>query len=87
MLKLKLFFFKIILPLLFLNYQQLTNSVTVKFTKFVCFEFDKPFADIPKCFLKALGRDKVGLDLHVRLHQVPVSNVSVSGCCIKMCGI
>ncbi|XP_065362089.1 uncharacterized protein LOC135955658 [Calliphora vicina] len=64
------------LLILFLNSQQLTNSLTVKFTKFVCFAFDKPFADIPKCYLKALARDTVGLDLHVRLHQVPVNNVS-----------
>ncbi|XP_037827550.1 uncharacterized protein LOC119615613 [Lucilia sericata] len=56
----------------------MTHSLTVKFTKFYCFEFDKPFADIPKCYLKVLARDKVGLNLHVRLHQVPVPNVSVN---------
>ncbi|XP_037812574.1 uncharacterized protein LOC119604172 [Lucilia sericata] len=61
-----------------LNIQQLTHSLTVKFTKFECFEFDKPFADIPKCYLKALARNKVALNLHVRLHQVPVPNVSVN---------
>ncbi|XP_046808412.1 uncharacterized protein LOC111682575 [Lucilia cuprina] len=61
-----------------LKTQPLTHSLTVKFTKFECFAFDKPFADIPKCYLKALARDKVALNLHVRLHQVPVPNVSVN---------
>ncbi|XP_046807509.1 uncharacterized protein LOC111683196 [Lucilia cuprina] len=56
----------------------MTCTLTVKITKFQCFEFDKPFADIPKCYLKVVARDKVALNIHVRLHQVPVPNVSIN---------
>lgn len=67
----------LITVIVFLSLNSLIHSLVIKFTKFECFEFDKPFADIPKCQLKAFARDKVGLNLHVRLHQVPVNNVSV----------
>ncbi|KAI8116115.1 hypothetical protein CVS40_11759 [Lucilia cuprina] len=70
------FIFEILLfNLIFLH---MTCTLTVKFTKFQCFEFDKPFADIPKCYLKVVARDKVALNIHVRLHQVPVPNVSIN---------
>lgn len=78
MVELKSIILKLITIVLFLTSQKLANSLIVKFTKFECLAFDKPFADIPKCQLKALSRNKIALNLHVRLHQVPVNNVSVS---------
>ncbi|XP_061395702.1 uncharacterized protein LOC133331320 [Musca vetustissima] len=51
-------------------------ALKVKFTKLECFELDKPFATIPKCYLKALSRYQSALNIHVALHQIPVNNVS-----------
>ena len=51
--------------------------MTLKLTKIDCVEYDKPFADFRKWDLKAISRDKVGLHVHVRSHQIPVNNVSV----------
>ena len=48
-----------------------------KFTKFDCETYDKPFADFKKCNMKVMGRDIIALNMHVRLHRVPVNNVSV----------
>ncbi|XP_061386036.1 uncharacterized protein LOC133320959 [Musca vetustissima] len=57
----------------------LTSALKAKFTKLECFEYDKPFATIPKCYLKALSRYRTALNVHVALHQVPVNNVSFNG--------
>ncbi|XP_061386035.1 uncharacterized protein LOC133320958 [Musca vetustissima] len=69
----KVFSSYIFLTLTILN---LTWTLQVKFIKLECFEFDKPFATIPKCYLKALSRYQSALNLQVALHQVPVNNVS-----------
>lgn len=61
-----------------LNQTLLSNAVTIKFTKLECIEFDKTFIGFKSCYLKVLGRNKIGLNLHVRLLKIPVSNVTVS---------
>lgn len=48
-----------------------------KFINLKCIEFDTTFATIPICKLKMVQRGVVGLDLHVKLHKIPVNNVSV----------
>lgn len=50
----------------------------IKFTNLKCVELDKPFATIPICKLKLVRRGVVSLEIYVKLHQVPVNNVSVS---------
>lgn len=54
------------------------ETTTLKFTKLECKSLDKSFADFNKCYLKAIRRDTVALNIHIRLFQVPVYNVSVS---------
>ncbi|XP_037823176.1 uncharacterized protein LOC119611597 [Lucilia sericata] len=54
-----------------------------KFTNVKCLEYDKPFATIPICKLKIVQRGVVAFDLHVKLHQVPVNNVSVNAELLK----
>ncbi|KNC34642.1 hypothetical protein FF38_13457, partial [Lucilia cuprina] len=49
----------------------------VKFTNIKCLEYDKPFASIQICKLKLVARAVVAMNLHVKLHQVPVNNVSI----------
>ncbi|XP_065359849.1 uncharacterized protein LOC135953773 [Calliphora vicina] len=63
--------------LVLLNLIVLTHG-DFKLTNLKCIEFDKPFATIPICILKVVQRGVVGLDLHVKLHQIPVNNVSVN---------
>lgn len=48
-----------------------------KLTNMKCEEFDKPFATIPTCKLKMIQRNLPALYLIVKLHQVPVNNVTV----------
>ncbi|KAI8115786.1 hypothetical protein CVS40_12058 [Lucilia cuprina] len=47
------------------------------FTNIKCLEYDKPFASIQICKLKLVARAVVAMNLHVKLHQVPVNNVSI----------
>ncbi|XP_019893110.1 uncharacterized protein LOC109612994 [Musca domestica] len=54
----------------------LAYALKAKLTRVECLEFDKAFATIPKCYLKALSRYRSAFSLHVALHQVPVTNVS-----------
>lgn len=63
--------------LIFFNIILLSNGL-FKFTNLKCLEFDKPFATIPMCKLKLVRRGVVALNLKVSLHQVPVTNVTVS---------
>ncbi|XP_058978967.1 uncharacterized protein LOC101900992 isoform X2 [Musca domestica] len=51
-------------------------ALRAKITRVECKEFDKAFASITKCYLKALSRYKSAFSLYVALHQVPVDNVT-----------
>ncbi|KAI8115489.1 hypothetical protein CVS40_12196 [Lucilia cuprina] len=63
--------------LLFFNVILLSVGL-FKLTNIKCIEFDRPFATIPECKLKMVGRGVVALNLNVTLHQVPVNNVSIN---------
>lgn len=55
-------------------------ALRAKITRVECKEFDKAFASITICYLKALSRYKSAFSLYVALHQVPVDNVTVRQC-------
>lgn len=67
----------LIITIFMLNFLFLTNGL-YKLNNLKCIEYDKSFATIPICKLKMVKRNVVALDLHVKLHQIPVNNVSVS---------
>ena len=52
-----------------------TGSFTL--TNLKCEELDKPFATIPICRLKLVKLGVVAFNLLVKLHQIPVDNVTV----------
>ncbi|XP_073836294.1 uncharacterized protein [Musca autumnalis] len=62
---------------------QISLALNAKFTRLECFEFDKPFATVTKCRLKALSRFSSALFLHVALHQTPVTNVSFNAALLR----
>lgn len=59
------------------------TQADLKFTNLKCLEFDKPFASIPICRLKIVQRGITAMDLNVKLHKIPVNNVSVSMVLLK----
>ncbi|KNC27752.1 hypothetical protein FF38_03126 [Lucilia cuprina] len=59
-------------------YNHWKARVSVYFTVDEDWKFDRPFATIPECKLKMVGRGVVALNLNVTLHQVPVNNVSIN---------
>ncbi|XP_065369033.1 uncharacterized protein LOC135961461 [Calliphora vicina] len=54
-----------------------------KFSNLKCLELDKSFATIPICKLKVMQRGVVALEVYVKLHQDPVTNVSINGELLK----
>ncbi|XP_059217516.1 uncharacterized protein LOC106088993 [Stomoxys calcitrans] len=51
--------------------------IKVKFFNLECEEYDRPFATFEKCYLKAVARDVVSMQLHVALHKTPINNISL----------
>lgn len=49
-----------------------------KLTNLKCLEHDKQFATISQCTLKVVKRNLVAFDLYVKLHKIPVNNITVS---------
>ncbi|XP_065365645.1 uncharacterized protein LOC135958682 [Calliphora vicina] len=50
----------------------------VKFTKLECQAYDKSYAEFKLCQLKAVGRDKIALNINVNLHERPLNNITLS---------
>ncbi|KNC27750.1 hypothetical protein FF38_03128 [Lucilia cuprina] len=65
-----------VLPQVFLNLSLLSQA-HFKFTNFKCIELDKSFLTIPICKLKLIQRGVVAMELHFKLHKIPVNNVTI----------
>ncbi|XP_075168143.1 uncharacterized protein LOC142240322 [Haematobia irritans] len=68
---------KIFLSVMLLSYLQPSEMVYFKFTNIKCQELDKPFASFKHCYLKALDRHKVSMNMYLELHDVPINNITV----------
>uniref|UniRef100_A0A1I8Q0N2 MD-2-related lipid-recognition domain-containing protein n=1 Tax=Stomoxys calcitrans TaxID=35570 RepID=A0A1I8Q0N2_STOCA len=55
----------------------------LRFTNLKCNEFHKEFATFEECRLKMVKRGLVALNLHVKLYQLPVNNISVNLALLK----
>ncbi|XP_037955216.1 uncharacterized protein LOC119685087 [Teleopsis dalmanni] len=50
----------------------------IKLTNVKCNDYDKSFLEYKNCELKVLKRSIIALNVYVKLHQVPVYNVTVN---------
>ncbi|XP_075150400.1 uncharacterized protein LOC142224506 [Haematobia irritans] len=50
----------------------------VRFTNYKCNTFDPSFVTFEKCELKVIGRGIIALNTHIKLHKVPMTNITVS---------
>ncbi|EDW80180.2 uncharacterized protein Dwil_GK23592 [Drosophila willistoni] len=55
----------------------MVNLLQVSFTNFKCSTKDKSYADFEICRIKAVNRTHKYVDLHVRLHKLPIDNVTI----------
>lgn len=53
-------------------------SVVVKFTNVECQSYDPDVVEIKMCRLKAVGRNQIALNTHVKLLRTPIDNITVS---------
>uniref|UniRef100_A0A1I8Q5P6 Uncharacterized protein n=1 Tax=Stomoxys calcitrans TaxID=35570 RepID=A0A1I8Q5P6_STOCA len=53
----------------------LAESLNLKFTNAQCEVLDKSFGSFEKCYLKALDRHNVSLDLYLKLYQLPLKSL------------
>ncbi|XP_061401760.1 uncharacterized protein LOC133337555 [Musca vetustissima] len=49
-----------------------------RFTNIQCLSLDKEFTTVAQCSLKMIKRNVVALNIHCRLHKVPVDKVTVN---------
>ncbi|XP_065361943.1 uncharacterized protein LOC135955521 [Calliphora vicina] len=56
---------------------------SIKFTNIKCDEFDSKFATFKECRLRVPKRDTVSLNLHVKLFELPVNNVTINLALLK----
>lgn len=68
----------LLIVFLFFNTIDLKSSIIIKYTKLECLAYDKAFAEFQLCQLKAIGRNKVVLNVYFKLHKKPVDNITVS---------
>lgn len=52
-------------------------DTSVRFTNIKCAAFHPDFATFQQCQLKVIARGVIGLNVHVKLWQLPVNNISV----------
>lgn len=69
----------LLICLIYFKSLTLHNCMIIKFTKLECQAFDKSYAEFKLCQLKAVGRDKIALNINVNLHERPLNNITVSG--------
>ncbi|XP_019892852.2 uncharacterized protein LOC109612856 isoform X1 [Musca domestica] len=53
-------------------------DTSVRFTNIKCAAFHPDFATFQQCQLKVIARGVIGLNVHVKLWQLPVNNISVN---------
>ncbi|TMW54021.1 hypothetical protein DOY81_000889 [Sarcophaga bullata] len=55
------------------------ETMTIKFTNLDCRSYDKQYAEFEKCYLKVMGRGKIGLQMYLHFHHTPINNITVNG--------
>ncbi|XP_065365648.1 uncharacterized protein LOC135958686 [Calliphora vicina] len=55
------------------------SALVIRFTNLECKSFDQEFVQIPQCRLKVMARDKVSLNFHLKMLQLPLINMTVLG--------
>ncbi|KAM7344102.1 uncharacterized protein ACRADG_010933 [Cochliomyia hominivorax] len=53
-------------------------AFSIKLTNVGCLEYDKSFVEFKKCYLKVLDRNKIGVNIYVKLLKTPVENIVVN---------
>ncbi|XP_065365646.1 uncharacterized protein LOC135958683 [Calliphora vicina] len=64
---------------LFLNSLLSIPGYLIKFTNLECHVIDKEYANIQQCRLKVVDRNKVSLNVHLGMLQLPLSNITIGG--------
>ncbi|XP_065359834.1 uncharacterized protein LOC135953771 [Calliphora vicina] len=54
------------------------TSGSINFTNVKCVEYDTPFATMHQCGLKYMQRGVYAVNIYSKLHQIPVTNVSIN---------
>ncbi|XP_061396021.1 uncharacterized protein LOC133331657 [Musca vetustissima] len=63
---------------LLLSAFHIRNNVAIRFTNIKCQTFHPEFATFEECHLKVIRRGVIGLNVYVKLWQLPVNNISIN---------
>ncbi|XP_061401906.1 uncharacterized protein LOC133337715 [Musca vetustissima] len=61
----------------------LNSNIALRFTNIKCKSFHPEFSTFEKCNLRVIGRGIIGVNIYVKLWQLPVNNVSVNAAIFK----